>query len=185
MRGACSAPMTAVAGAPAHALRLMSNSCITTGRNERFSMGISAPNGGWPRPGARSGATGSRLAAMDFAAQSCEFCVRACDAAMAYLHEDSGPACAPSLLEALGSCRRLVHLNTELLRGRSPLYPLMSAACVAACALVCKASELMRRSRDDDGEFEPLLKEVGDTCWIAAHACRDVVSVEPRSARPL
>ena len=126
---------------------------------------------------------GRGLEAVDFAAQSCVFCERACASAAARLRRGAGPVAWPALLDAIISCRRLMNLNIELLRQRSPLHPLMSAACVAACVLVCKAAEIADRACASRGQRDPLLKEVADTCWIAAHACREVVSAGPRTAR--
>jgi hypothetical protein len=113
---------------------------------------------------------------MDFAAQSCAFCDRACGAALIRAGHPAWPAYAPPLVEALSSCRRLMQINAELLRERSPLHVLMSAACTAAAVLVCKSCEVILKSCAQRGERDLLLKEVGDSCWIAAHACRDLVS---------
>jgi hypothetical protein len=119
---------------------------------------------------------------VEFAAQSCFFCERACGEAALRLAAGSPISCPP-LLQALVACRRLLRLNLGLLRERSPLHPLMCAACVGACVLVCKAAELASQARED-----ALLKEVSDTCWIAAHACRELVNAEVRppisAARP-
>jgi hypothetical protein len=122
---------------------------------------------------------------MDFAAQSCGFCARACSAALVRVGHPAWPAYTPPLAEALSSCRKLMQLNADLLRERSPLCTLMSAACTAAAVLVCKTCEVMQASCAERGQADQLLKEVGDTCWIAAHACRDLVSgAAPRGPRP-
>ena len=127
-----------------------------------------------PHSGARvSVATApTRERVLEFGAQSCALCEKACGAALLRVGAPSGRAYTPPLVEALRSCRRLMKINADLLRERSPLYGLMSAACTAAAVLVCKACEIILAQ----GPSDVLLKEVGDSCWIAAHACRDIVS---------
>jgi hypothetical protein len=125
----------------------------------------------------------TRLGAIDFAAQSCELCQRACAVAIAKVSSEATAASTSPLLDALTSCRRLMRINVDLLRERSPLHQLMSAACVAAAVLVCRACDLIRRSQAERGEEDPSLHEVADSCWVAAHACRDVVSAGKQSAR--
>lgn len=107
---------------------------------------------------------------VEFAAQSCAFCDRACGQAALRLAAGSPMNCPP-LLQALIACRRLLRLTLGLLKERSPLSPLLCAACAGACVLVCKAAEIAARGRQD-----PLLKEVSDSCWVAAHACRELVN---------
>src|SRR5215831_11045402 len=85
---------------------------LRDGRNTRGMPPEPPRSGSGPR---------ARLPALDFAAQSCDLCQRACAAAMARLSDEGTAAMASPLLDALGSCRRLMWINADLLRERSPL----------------------------------------------------------------
>src|ERR1051325_3066041 len=81
--------------------------------------GVSANH---PHSGARvSVATApTRERVLEFGAQSCALCEKACGAALLRVGAPSGRAYTPPLVEALRSCRRLMKINADLLRERSP-----------------------------------------------------------------
>jgi hypothetical protein len=112
---------------------------------------------------------------MDLCARSCHYCSEACTQAIQHGRSHRGVLTSRRLVGVLVACKELLRMTECTLRDSSPLHTLMCEACAGACTAcggVCDALLPIVEKSDE----APVLKEVGDTCWIAAEVCREIVA---------
>jgi hypothetical protein len=76
-------------------------------------------------------------------------------------------------LGALAACRELLRITDRSLRDGTPFYRLLCEAAAGACTMCGQVCDALLKVTAENEET-PLLKEVGDTCWITARICREL-----------